>query len=76
LCVELTPNCFIVRDANGQALSCIRANLMSAIGGKADFDVIEDEKVPKDMLDLAVHVVNTKKASSNRKSLKTSTKTL
>jgi DNA end-binding protein Ku len=25
------------------------------------FDVIEDEKVPKDMLDLAVHIVNTKK---------------
>jgi len=49
---------------------------MSLFGGKADFDVIEDEKVPKDMLDLAVHVVNTKKASSNRKSLKTSTKTL
>jgi DNA end-binding protein Ku len=25
------------------------------------FDVIENEKVPKDMLDLAVHIVNTKK---------------
>src|SRR6202158_5738678 len=25
------------------------------------FDVIEDEKVPKDMLDLAIHIVNTKK---------------
>jgi DNA end-binding protein Ku len=24
------------------------------------FDVIEDEKVPKDMLDLAVHIVETK----------------
>jgi DNA end-binding protein Ku len=28
---------------------------------KEYFDVIEDEKVPKDMLDLAVHIVNTKK---------------
>jgi DNA end-binding protein Ku len=25
------------------------------------FDVIEDEKVPKEMLDLAIHIVNTKK---------------
>ena len=28
---------------------------------KEYFDVIEDEKVPKDMLDLAIHIVNTKK---------------
>lgn len=28
---------------------------------KEYFDVIEDEKVPKDMLDLAVHIVDTKK---------------
>jgi DNA end-binding protein Ku len=28
---------------------------------KEYFDVIEDEKVPKDMLDLGIHIVNTKK---------------
>jgi DNA end-binding protein Ku len=28
---------------------------------KEYFDVIEDEKVPKEMLDLAIHIVNTKK---------------
>jgi DNA end-binding protein Ku len=28
---------------------------------KEHFDVIEDEKVSKEMLDLAIHIVNTKK---------------
>jgi len=27
------------------------------------FDVVEDEKVPKEMLDLAIHIVNTKKGA-------------
>jgi DNA end-binding protein Ku len=27
------------------------------------FDVIEDEKVPREMLDLAIHIVNTKKCT-------------
>jgi DNA end-binding protein Ku len=29
------------------------------------FDVIEDEKVPKEMLDLAIHIVNTKRGEFN-----------
>ena len=29
------------------------------------FDAVEDEKVPKDMLDLAIHIVETKKAKFN-----------
>ena len=38
------------------------------------FDDIPDEKIPKDMLDLASHIVKTKGGTLNRASLKTSTK--
>ena len=38
------------------------------------FDDIEDEKVPKDMLDLATHIVKTKTATSSRSSSRTNTK--
>ena len=39
------------------------------------FDVIEDEKVPKDMLDLAVHIVESKKGRFEPGNLRTSTRT-
>jgi DNA end-binding protein Ku len=43
---------------------------------KEYFDVIEDEKVPKEMLDLAIHIVTTKKENFIQRNSKTNTKTL
>ena len=38
------------------------------------FDDIEDEKVPKDMLDLATHIVETKKGSLRLRNSRTATR--
>ena len=38
------------------------------------FDAVEDEKVPKDMFDLAIHIVETKKGKFNPAGSRISTK--
>ncbi len=52
----------IALEARDQGMMGITLRYPYEVRDQADyFDAVDDEKVPKDMLDLAVHIVNTKK---------------
>ena len=51
----------IALEARGKGMMGVTLRYPYEVRNEADyFDVIEDEKIPKDMLDLAVHIVATK----------------
>lgn len=52
----------IALEARDQGMMGVTLRYPYEVRDQADyFDAVEDEKIPKDMLDLAIHIVNTKK---------------
>ncbi|MFZ1095788.1 MAG: Ku protein, partial [Xanthobacteraceae bacterium] len=65
----------IALEPRGKGLLGVTLRYPYEVRNEVDyFDDIPDEKIPKDMLDLASHIVKTKGGTLNRASLNTSTK--